>query len=69
MQTVQIWNGWTATAGALPWDEWCARQHGALRDQQRRRQNVPFSERELAYLSFVRWLYQAGRLDPREHTH
>jgi hypothetical protein len=23
----------------------------------------PFSERELARLSFVRWLYQRGRLD------
>jgi hypothetical protein len=64
---MQIWKGWTATVGALPWAEWCARQQGALRAQQRLRQDVPFSERELTYLSFVRWLYQTGRLDPVEH--
>jgi hypothetical protein len=64
---MQTWKGWTATAGALPWAAWCARQQGALRDQQRRRQDVPFSERELKCLSFVRWLSQTGRLDPREH--
>jgi hypothetical protein len=68
MQTMPIWKGWTATTGARTWDEWCAQQQGALRNQQR--QDVPFSERELACLSFMRWLYQAGRLDPREHdTH
>jgi len=69
---MQAWRGWTATGAAptiraLTWAEWCVRQQGALRPQQRLRQDVPFSERELAYLSFVRWLYQTGRLDPREH--
>ena len=67
MQAMQAWKGWTATAGALPKAEWCARQQGALRDQQRRRQDAPFSARELTGLSFVRWLYQTGRLDPGEH--
>lgn len=69
---MQAWRGWTtATAGApttapLSWAEWRARQHRALRDEQRRRHGLPFSERELARLSFVRWLYQTGRLDLRE---
>jgi hypothetical protein len=51
---MQAWKGWTATAGVLPWAERCARQQGALRDQQRRRQDAPFSEREVTGLSFVR---------------
>jgi hypothetical protein len=63
---MQVWTGWAATTGALPWDEWCARQQDVLRDQQRRRQDVRFSDRELTYLSFVRWLHQTGRLDPQE---
>jgi len=66
---MQAWKGWTATAGALPWAEWCARQQGALRRQQRRRQDAPFSERELTGLLFVRWLHQTGRLDPRDDDH
>jgi hypothetical protein len=69
---MQAWRGWAATAaaptaGPLTWAEWCARQQDALRDEQRRQQGVQFSERELAHLSFVRWRYQTGRLDPREH--
>jgi hypothetical protein len=69
---MRAWMGWTATlssAGmtAPTWEAWRARQQGALRDQRRRRQDVPFSERELTCLLFVRWLYQTGRLDPREH--
>ncbi|HEV2458080.1 MAG TPA: hypothetical protein VGS80_06910 [Ktedonobacterales bacterium] len=72
---MQTWNGWTATAGAPTtaaptWAEWCARHQGTLRNAERRQQDeqsVPFSERELARLSFVRWLWQSGRLDPPEH--
>jgi hypothetical protein len=64
---MEDWKGWTATAGALTWDEWCARQQSVLRGEQHRRQDVPFSERELTRLSFVRWLYQTGRLDSRAH--
>ena len=68
----QAWQGWTATAvapttAAPTWAEWCARQQGPPRDEQRRQEGVPFSERELARLSFVRWLCQTGRLDPQEH--
>jgi hypothetical protein len=34
-----------------------ARQHASL----------PFSDREVARLSFMRWLYQTGRLDPAQN--
>jgi hypothetical protein len=69
---MQAWKGWTATAVApsirpLTWSEWCIRQQGTLRDEQDRRQGVPFSARELAHLSFLCWLCQTGRLDPQEH--
>jgi hypothetical protein len=72
--TMQVWKGWTATEGAptsraLTWAEWCARQQGTLWDEQRQPQDGPFSERELARLSFVRWLCQTGRLDPREYDY
>jgi hypothetical protein len=30
--------------------------------------STPFSDHELICLSFVRWLYQTGRLDPREYN-
>jgi hypothetical protein len=68
---MQAWRGWTATGAAptiraLTWAEWCARQQRTLWDEQRRKQGVPFTERELARLSFVRWLCQTGRLGPRE---
>jgi hypothetical protein len=68
---MRVWRGWTMstpTSRALTWSEWCTRQQRALRDEQLRQQGVPFSERELACLSFVRWLCQTGRLDPREHV-
>jgi hypothetical protein len=69
---MQAWRGWTAaTVGApttapLTWAEWRARQHRALRDEQRRRRGVPFNESELARLSFMRWLYQTGHVDLQE---
>jgi hypothetical protein len=65
--------GWTATWAptgitAPTWDEWCARQRRLLRGKEHRRgpgqECSPFSGRELARLSFVRWLYQRGHLDP-----
>jgi hypothetical protein len=69
---MQVWRGWTAagaaTKPALTWAEWCAwHQHTRQeeqRDELRRQEGVPFSERERARLSFVRWLYQSGRLGP-----
>jgi hypothetical protein len=51
---MQVWKGWTATAGAPTWAEWCARQQGTRRDERRRQEGVPFSQWELARLSFVR---------------
>lgn len=70
---MQAWRGWTATtvaptADAPTWAEWCARQHGTRRDEPRGQKDLPFSEQELARLSFVRWLCQTGRLDPRERA-
>jgi hypothetical protein len=73
---MHAWTGWMAasqTAGktAPTWDEWCAGQRRLLGSKQRppscQHENSPFSERELAHLSFVRWLYQTGRLDPAQH--
>ena len=67
---MQVWRGWTVptpTMRALSWSEWCARQQGTLGDVQCRKQGVPFSEQQQARLAFLRWLYQTGRLDPREY--
>ncbi len=64
------WMGWTtstapATNLALTWEQWCAHQQHSLSREQRRRENNGFSDRELARLSFVRWLYQGGRIESR----
>ena len=72
---MQVWRGWMATVPTactkMPtWAEWCARQQRVLRDEQCQQQGLPFlpfSEREMARLSFVRWLCQTGHLDAREH--
>jgi hypothetical protein len=69
---MKVWKGWTATASAptmraLTWAEWCAWQGRTPRYEPCRRQNEPFSDRELAYLSFLRWLCQTGHLDPQEN--
>ena len=69
---MQAWRGWTAagvaTKRALTWAEWCAWHQRTLqeeqRDELRRPEGVPLSERERARLSFVRWLHQRGRLGP-----
>jgi hypothetical protein len=67
------WSGWTApTAAAVnaapTWDEWRAAQRRLLGGEQRQhspqRASHPFSARELAHLSFVRWLHHTGRLAP-----
>jgi hypothetical protein len=68
---MRAWKGWTATASvpttaAPTWADWRARQQRILRDEQLRRHCLPFTERELAHLLFVRWLYQTGRLGPQE---
>ena len=73
---MQAWRGWMATsasaATAAPtWDDWCVSQQRVLRRTQRQpgrmEESSPFSDRELARLSFTRWLYQRGRLDPAQH--
>jgi hypothetical protein len=67
---MHAWNGWTAT-GARPagkpltWTEWRACQQRTVGDEQHRQAGLPFSERELARLAFVRWLAQTGRLHAR----
>ena len=81
---MRAWRGWTATSAsagtagtggitALSWEAWCAWQQRLLGSEQDRHgcphESRPFSDRELARLSFVRWLYQTGRLDSREHDH
>jgi hypothetical protein len=66
------WKGWTAASdtavsAAVTWDEWRTHQQRMLGSENRQpltqREDVVFSERELARLSFVRWLYQTGRLN------
>jgi hypothetical protein len=73
---MQAWIGWTATSApagitAPTWDEWCARQrcipHRERHQHGPRQESSPFSERELERLSFVRWLFQSGRLDPAQN--
>ncbi len=69
---MHAWTGWTAAAQtavitAPTWEEWCAWQRCLLGSEQRERacqhKGLPFSERELKHLSFVRWLSQTGCLD------
>jgi hypothetical protein len=62
---MRTWEGWLpasamANTFRLTWDKWCALQ--------RRQEGIPFSDRELARLSFVRWLYHnyTRRLDLAE---
>ena len=73
---MHAWAGWTAALAtsvntACTWEEWCAvlrRRLGGDQCQQACPLDpIPLSQRELTYLSFVRWLYQTGRLDPDEH--
>ena len=75
---MQVWKGWTATsacaATAAPtWDDWRACQQRLLCCAQREtgpeEEGNLFSDRELARLSFARWLYQRGRLDIAQHDH
>jgi hypothetical protein len=55
----------TRTTRALTWAEWCAWQQRTLRDEERCHEGMRLTDRELARLSFVRWLYQTGGLGPR----
>jgi len=72
LRTWKSWSVASATNGnrAPTWDEWCARlrrtRSGEKRQQACQQDNVPFSQREIARLSFVRWLYLRGSLDPAQ---
>jgi hypothetical protein len=67
---MHAWRGWAATTGeasaarAITWSDWCARQQDTLRAERYREQGVPFSEQQLARLSFVQWLHHTGRPSP-----
>lgn len=43
------------------WEEWCSSQARRIA-RQRQFGELPFNDRELAHLLFVRWLYQTGRI-------
>lgn len=66
MQTWKSWSVASAIGGnpAPTWDEWCARLQSIRSDENRqqpgKKSTMPFNERELARLSFVRWLYLRG---------
>ena len=71
---MQVWKGWTAADAAakpaLTWLEWCSQnQRTLLLNERHQVEGVPFSERELAHLSFARWLYQTGRLGSPAYDH
>jgi len=70
---MQTWRGWTTAAAATirapTWAEWCAGHQRTLHEERLQALGAPtwrhaFSERDQARLSFVRWLYQTGRLGP-----
>jgi len=72
---MHAWRGWAAASEtrvktAPTWDEWRACQQRNMGsetcEQARPRESSPFSDGELTRLSFVRWLYHTGRLDPAE---
>lgn len=73
---MRTWRGWatmveTPTAQALTWSEWRARSERIQPDAQPVMEPHPerplLTERELARLSFVRWLYESGRIGPRDY--
>jgi hypothetical protein len=72
MQSWKSWSVASAIGGNLApiWDEWCARlrriRSGEMRKQACQQNSVPFSQRELAHLSFIRWLYLRGCLEPAQ---
>jgi hypothetical protein len=70
---MSAWRGWAASSAtgvntACSWEDWRADQRRLLGDEQRQQERdqrgATFNHRELARLSFVRWLSQTGRLDP-----
>lgn len=72
---MQPWKSWSVASAiggnpAPTWDEWYARlrriRSGEIRKQACQQNNMPFSQRELARLTFVRWLYRSGCLEPAQ---
>jgi hypothetical protein len=73
---MQVWRGMralsaSAAIAAPTWDDWRACQQRLVRraepEREAAEESSPFSDPELARLSFARWLYQRGRLDPAQH--
>jgi hypothetical protein len=73
---MQAWRGWRAASpsaitAAPTWNDWRACQERRLRRTQPalglEEESSLFSDRERARLSFARWLYQRGHLDPTGH--
>ena len=72
---MQVWKGWaaeseTAVMAVLSWEDWCARLQRELGHEvpppEHRRPGSSLSDRELARLAFLRWLYDTGRIVPDE---
>jgi len=72
---MHAWRGWAATSEtrvitAPTWDEWRACLQHSLGSEKgehaRQHESSLFSDGELTRLSFVRWLYHRGRLDPAQ---
>jgi hypothetical protein len=70
---MQIWKGWAAESetvarAALTWRDWCAKlQHELVHElppPEHQRPASSLSDRELARLAFLRWLYDTGRIVP-----
>jgi hypothetical protein len=69
---MQVWKGWTVAREApmirVPsWEEWLAQLQRVQQAEYHLRQDVQFSDQEMARLMFVRWLHRTGRLDAQEH--
>lgn len=61
---------WPLMAAQIPnacphptWAEWCATQQRRIA-RQRQYGELPFNDRELAHLEFLRWLAQTNRIQP-----
>lgn len=70
---MEVWKGWMAASepaktSAFTWEQWVAHQAHRLASAKCSSEGSPLSDRQLARLSFVRWLCHTGRLDPAGHN-
>jgi hypothetical protein len=72
---MQAWKSWSVASAiggnpAPTWDEWCARlrrvRSSEMCQQTCQQDSMQFSQREIARLTFVRWLYLRGCLEPAQ---